>query len=232
MIRRAGRAGNGGLEVTQDYRIGLKDHCSSFLRRQECGFTFEVQHLVGENFSRSIIPQALARGIVVGLDQLAKAFLGQGSQVGLAGQEAAHSADGVLHPPFLPGGADIAEEGLDTPGMELVMPGELGAVVEGDTLAPLGREGGQDGSHCLGDGVSGLAWGAPGDEQTGVTFVEGEDHLTVGTKEHQVGLPVAGTPALGGVPGPLAQGPALGDEGGWAATPASPVAPFGLGSGR
>ena len=109
------------------------------------------------------------------------------------------------------------------------MPGELGAVVEGDTLAPLGREGGQDGSHCLGDGVSGLARGAPGDEQTGVAFVEGEDHLTVGTKEHQVGLPVAGTPAVGGVLGPLAQGPALGDEGGRAATPASPVAPFELG---
>ncbi len=32
MIRRAGRAGNGGLEVTQDYRIGLKDYSSSFLR--------------------------------------------------------------------------------------------------------------------------------------------------------------------------------------------------------
>ena len=104
-------------------------------------FTNEVQHLVGENFSRGIIPQALARGIVVGLDQLAKALLGQGGQVGLAGQEAAHSADGVLHLPFLPGGADIAEEGLDTQGMELVMPGELGAVVEGDTPAPLGWEG-------------------------------------------------------------------------------------------
>ena len=86
-----------------------------------------MQHLAGENFSRGIIPQALARGIVVGLDQLAKALLGQGGS-----------------------------------GMELVMPGELGAVVEGDTLA-LGREGGQDGSDCLGDGVSGLAWGAPGD---------------------------------------------------------------------
>ena len=109
------------------------------------------------------------------------------------------------------------------------MPGELGAVVEGDTLAPLGREGGQDGSHCLGDGVSGLARGAPGDEQTGVAFVEGEDRLTVGRKEHQVGLPVAWTPAVGGVLGPLAQGPALGDEGGRAATPASPVAPFELG---
>ena len=74
--------------------------------------------------------------------------------------------------------------------------------------------------------------GAPGDEQTGVAFVESEDHLTVGTKEHQVGLPVAGTPAVGGVLGPLAQGPALGDEGGRAATPASPVAPFELGPGE
>ena len=69
------------------------------------------------------------------------------------------------------------------------MPGELGAVVEGDTLAPLGWEGGQDGSHCLGDGVSGVL-------------------------------------------GPLARGPALGDEGGGAATPASPVAPFELGPGE
>ena len=57
--------------------------------------------------------------------------------------------------------------------------------------------------------------------------MEGEDHLTVGTKEHQVGLPVAGTPAVGGV-----QGPVLGDEGGRAAAPASPVAPFELGSGE
>ena len=75
----------------------------------------------------------------------------QGGQVGLARQGAAQATDGVLDATFLPG---FAEEGLEAEGMELVMLGELGAVVESNGLTPLRRERAENGRHGVGNRVS------------------------------------------------------------------------------
>ena len=79
-------------------------------------FTFQVQHLVVKGLGRRAVAEALAGGIVVQLDDLRKGRFGEVNQPGLAGERAPQAADGVLHAPFLPGGAGIAEESLDTPG--------------------------------------------------------------------------------------------------------------------
>ena len=82
-------------------------------------------------------------------------------------------------------------------------------------------------------------WGLPpcagrvqGDEDSGVVLVEGERHLPVGAKEHEVGLPVAWGLAVCGCFGAFGQGPSLGDEGCGTAALASPPAAFGLGPGQ
>ena len=59
--------------------------------------------------------------------------------------------------------------------------------------------------------------------------MEGEDHLFADAEHHQVGFPVAGTLAMGNLLGALGQRAPQLDEGGWAAAPATSVAPFGLG---
>jgi len=56
----------------------------------------------------------------------------QRGKVCLARQEAAHPADGILDPAFLPWCIGITEERLDAEAVEFMMVGELGAVVEGD----------------------------------------------------------------------------------------------------
>ena len=119
----------------------------SFPRRREGEFTFQVQHLVVKGLGRRAVAEALARGIVVQLDDLRKGRFGEVSQPGCAGQRAPQAADGVLHAPLLPGGSGIAEEGLDAQGMEVVVAGELSAVVEGDGLAPCRGEGGPAGGR-------------------------------------------------------------------------------------
>ena len=48
----------------------------SFLRKQEGGFTFQVQHTVPEDLCGGLVRQALAGRIVVGLDQVRKPRLG------------------------------------------------------------------------------------------------------------------------------------------------------------
>jgi hypothetical protein len=57
--------------------------------------------------------KAFARGVVVGGDEPAEVLIWEGCQIGLAGQEASHPADGVLDAALLPGGVRIAEVGLD-----------------------------------------------------------------------------------------------------------------------
>ena len=113
-----------------------------------------MQHLVPESLSGSIVAEAFARGIVVSLHQLSKPIVRQGGQVGLARQGAAQATDGVLDATLLPRRAGIAEEGLEAEGMELVMLGELGAVVESNGLTPLRRERAENGRHGVGNRVS------------------------------------------------------------------------------
>ena len=76
-----------------------------------------MQHLVPESLSGSIVAEAFARGIVVSLHQLSKPIVRQGGQVGLAGQGASQTTDGVLDATLLPRRVGIAEEGLEAEGM-------------------------------------------------------------------------------------------------------------------
>ncbi|WP_214018955.1 hypothetical protein, partial [Escherichia coli] len=73
--------------------------------------------------------KAFARGVVVGGDGLAQAAGWQLFEVGVARDEAAHAADGVLDAPFLPGGVGIAEVRLDQEALQGKVRCELGAVV-------------------------------------------------------------------------------------------------------
>ena len=53
-------------------------------------------------------------------------------------------------PPFCQGACG-SQEGLDAEGMEVVMPGELGAIVEDDGLAAVGGQGGEEAGQGLSD---------------------------------------------------------------------------------
>ena len=54
----------------------------SFPRKRECGFTFQVQHLVDKNLRGGGIPEAFPRGVVVSVNQVMKPLVGEGRQVG------------------------------------------------------------------------------------------------------------------------------------------------------
>ena len=60
------------------------------------GFTFEVQQLLAEDLSRSPVVKALSRRVVVEGDDGVEFVVGQGCEVGLAGQEAAHDLEDVV----------------------------------------------------------------------------------------------------------------------------------------
>ena len=55
----------------------------------------------------------------------------------------------MFNPALLPGGVRVAEKGLDAEGMEVVMAGELRAIVEGDGLPAVGGR-----SAAVGDGTA------------------------------------------------------------------------------
>ena len=86
-----------------------------------------------------------------------KLLVGEGCEVGFARQVAAHSSDGVFDAAFLPGRVGVAEEGLEAELVELVVAGELGAVVEGDGLSHgRGGIGSRMRRRAVDDGVGGL----------------------------------------------------------------------------
>ena len=101
-----------------------------------------MQHLVVKGLGRRAVAEALAGE----RDDLRKGRFGEVNQPGLAGERAPQAADGVLHAPLLPGGAGIAEESLDTQGMEAlgvrIVPGLPGD--EAATGADVAVQGGQD----------------------------------------------------------------------------------------
>ena len=90
----------------------------SFLRKQEGGFTFEVQQMVPKNLGWGLIAEAFSRSIIIYLDEACKVLLREGRQVGLARQGPAQAADGVLDAAFLPGRVGLTEEGLEAESME------------------------------------------------------------------------------------------------------------------
>ena len=205
---------------------------SSFPRKREGGFTFEVQHFLPEDFRGCPVVQALAGRIIVQLHQLRKPFRRHGREVGLAGQPAAQASDGVFDAALLPGGMGVTEERLDAEGMELVMAGEFGAVVEGDGLAPGGGQRAQQPGEGGGDRGRRFAWRPVGEQQAGVAFMHGQHGLARGAEEHQIGFPMARDLAVGGRGGPFLQGTPEVDEGSSAAAAAPAPAPFPLGAGE
>ena len=71
---------------------------------------------------------AVGEGVDVGL--------GQPARVDFSGQQTAEPTDGIFDAAFLPGRVGVAEVGLHVQmGVQLLVVGELGAVIEGDGLA-------------------------------------------------------------------------------------------------
>ena len=126
------------------------------------------------------------------VNQLMKPLIRQGSNIGRAGQRPAQAADGVFDSPRLPGGVRVTEERLGPESMEVVMAGELRAIVKGDR--PPAVRGQRD--EEVSDRVSGLAWRADGKEPSGGMIMEGENDVAVGAEEHDdLPAPLSGLPA-------------------------------------
>src|SRR5205085_10067625 len=109
--------------------MGLLKSATSSRRTPGGGFTLEVQHL-SKGLGGSSEVKAFTGRIVVGGDELTEAAGWEGCEVGFAGDEAAHSTDGIFDAALLPGGVGIAEEGLDREVMQREVAGELGCFVE------------------------------------------------------------------------------------------------------
>src|SRR5216684_3741428 len=105
-------------------------------RKPEDGFTFEVQQLGKESLGGGLEAEALSGCEVIGGSAGIEGIGVDGREVGFAGQGASHAPDGIFDAALLPGAMGIAEEGLHTKlGIELMVEGELGTVIEGDGLA-------------------------------------------------------------------------------------------------
>lgn len=77
-------------------------------------------------------------------------------------------------------------------GMEGVMRGEFGAVIEGHGLAPGWGQRGQQRGEQVGAGRGGLPGGPRGEEQAGMACVQCQDGLAIEPEHHQIGFPMAG----------------------------------------
>src|SRR4051812_1764766 len=199
-------------------------------RKREGGFAFEVQQELAEALGWGCPVKAFSRGVVVGAEAVGEVVLGEGGEVGFAGQGFAHASDGVFDAAFLPGGVGVAEEGLDGEGVELVVAGELGSVVEGDGLAHGRGQRGEQLGDGFGDGACGLSGGLDGEEDAGGSLVQGEDGLAVAGEEDEVGLPVSwgGAVLRGG--GAFGDGDAVLDVEGRAAASAAAASAFAFGA--
>ena len=107
------------------------------------------------------------------------------------------------------------------------MVGELAAVVEGDGLAPLGRESEQEMDHGVSNRGSRFLEQRVSEDEAGVAFLEDQEGLTSVAEEHQIGLPVAWKGAVISRWGTLGEGLAQEDIGN-GVTPAATATPFGL----
>jgi hypothetical protein len=123
--------------------------------------------------------KALARGVVVGGDEASKAAVWQGCQIGLAGEEAAHAADGILDAALLPGRIGITEEGLDLEFVQRQVTSELGAVVEGDGLTQRIRQGSEQTQEMVGDASGSLAGETDSQQHARGALVHGQDGLAI-----------------------------------------------------
>jgi hypothetical protein len=164
-----------------------------------------VQHL-GKGLGRGSEVKAFAWGVVVGGDEVAKSAVRERSEVGFAGDEAAHSADGVLDAAFLPGRVGIAEERLDRQAAQCEVACELSAIVEGDGLPEWLRQTAKQIEKMASDPVSGFVRQPDREQQAGLALVHGQDRLAVFCEHHQVGFPVTGSRTIGGLDWPFCHG--------------------------
>ena len=109
------------------------------------------------------------------------------------------------------------------------MVGELAAVVEGDGLAPLGREAQQETYHGISNRASRFLEQWVSQDEAGVAFLEDQEGLTAVAEEYQIGLPVAWKGAVVRLWGTLGEGLAQVDIAN-GVTPATTAIPFGLAS--
>ena len=240
-LQRRGRRGRGKKECASFWRHLMAPAGGaapqsflflSFLRKQEGGFTFEVQQMVPKNLGWGLIAEAFSRSIIICLHQSRKVLLREGRQVGLARQGPAQAADGVLDAALLPGRVGLTEEGLEAEGMEGVVARKLRPVIEGNGLAPGGRQGREERGDGVRDGRGGFAGGPRGNQQAGVAFMERQDGLAVDPEQHQVGLPVARGATIRDGVRPLGQWAAQGDEGRRAPAFGAASAAFRFGPGQ
>ncbi|MHC2332441.1 hypothetical protein ACVIW0_001730 [Bradyrhizobium sp. USDA 4454] len=199
-------------------------------RRPGGGFTLEMQHLSSKGLRWGPEVKAFARGVVVCGDELAEASGWELVEIGFARDEAAHATDGVLDATFLPGGVRIAEEGLHQEALQGKVRCELGTVVEGDGLAHLLWQRLEQTHEIACDTGSELAWEADAEQQAGGALVHGQDLLTVFGEHHQIGLPMAGSVAIGDLDGPFIQGNTAFDEACGTSAPLATAAALALGA--
>ncbi|MGY2990969.1 hypothetical protein ACVI1K_008316 [Bradyrhizobium sp. USDA 4508] len=185
---------------------------------------------MSKGLGRRAVVKAFARGVVVGGDELAESGGREGYEIRLAGNKAAHPADGVLDATLLPGGMGIAEEGRDREAVQRQVTGELGAVVEGNALAQLLWKGREEAHEMAGDTARDLAGKADAEQQPRGALMHGQHGLTVFREHHQVGLPVSGHAAVGRFERPICQGYTAFDEACGAAAPLAAAAALALGA--
>ena len=129
-----------------------------------------------KGFRWSLEAETFSWGIIIVCDDGVEACFWQVCDVGFSGECASETSYGVFDASFLPRRVWIAEEGLDVEQSgDLLVSVELGAVVEGDGLAQVWREGFKHFDKALGDGI-GLEVGLrEGDSEARVTFMGHQD---------------------------------------------------------
>ena len=142
---------------------------------------------------------------------------------------AAHAADSVFDAAFLPRFVGVAEEGGEAEASgELVMLSELGAVIEGDGLAPGGRERFEQVDEACEHGRGGFVGLAGEAQMAGGAFVKDQDGLAVFSEEHEIGFPGAGPGAVVGFRGAIVNRHAVREEVHRAASASAESSPAGL----
>ena len=115
-------------------------------------------------------------------------------EIGGAWQVAAQAADGILDGALLPGAVGVAEVGLAA---ELMMAGELAAIVEGEGAARLGGEATKQALERALGGLGGFAVLPGGEEQAGLALDADDQRPGRAAEGHEIAFPVTEAAPLG-----------------------------------
>ncbi len=194
------------------------------------GFSFEVQQVLAEGLGWGFPVKAFSGRVVVGGDEGLEVGGVELVEIGLARQETAHAADGVLDAAFLPGRVGITKIGSNPQRRQFVVPGELGAVIEGHGLAQLRRQRPQGGADGAGDRRGLLAGQRAADQGAAHPLVQHQDGLAIFGKGHQIGFPMARDQTIGHCRGAFAQRHPVRHQPGRTAPALAAPAAFGFGA--